>query len=87
MKTIKTISAEIETLKTQLVNAPNIQAKGEIEEQIQELEWDIDEIIEAEEEQRDHDEMTGNTPQDRYLEQNHDAIVQSERYEQFRREY
>lgn len=88
MKTVKQLQAEIARLQNDLVNKiQGVQAKEEIQEQIQELEWDIDEIIESENEQRDYEEMSGTTPQDRYLEQNHYAIVQSERYEQFRREY
>lgn len=88
MNTVKKIRAEIERLQNDLVNKiQGPQGKEEIMEQIQELEWDIDDILEAEGDQQRWEDETGNTPQDRYLEQNHYAIVQSERYEQFRREY
>lgn len=87
MKTIKQIEREIAILRSELIDTLGQETREEIEEQIQELEWDIDEIVEAENEQHDYEEMTGTTPQDRYLEQNHYAIVQSEAYDRFRREY
>lgn len=53
--------------------------------------WLIDETIDEEEAYNrdcaEYDEATGNTAQDRYIEQNAHALRESDRYEQFRNEY
>lgn len=84
MSTISKLEEKVAVLRKQLASPDD---KANLEEEIDSIQDDIDEIESHNREMEEQDEEMGNTAQDRYFEENHYAIVQSERYEQFRKEY
>lgn len=84
---IASLEESISRMRKQLAVTTAPDEKAELEEKIDFTMDDIDEIEAHDRDCAAEDEYTGNTAQDRYLDQNHYAIAQSERYEQFRNEY
>jgi hypothetical protein len=87
MKTIKSLEKKIETLKTEIDNPNRFLEKEHLEDLLQDALWDLEELVDAEQDQAAWEEMTGTTPQDLYNERNGYAIRQSEMIERFRNEY
>lgn len=87
MKTIQKLEEQLASLRDELKTTTDPERKGELEEQIDFIQDDIDEIEQDEIDAQDYDELTGNTSQDRYIENNRFALMQSDRIEQFRNEY
>lgn len=87
MKTIKSLEKKIEALKAEIENPDRFLEKEQLEEELQDALWDLEEIEDAERDQDAWEEATGTRPQDLYNERNSYAIRQSEMIETFRNEY
>jgi hypothetical protein len=87
MKTISKLEDKLSLLKGKLRIATDPDERAELEEKIDFIQDEIEELIDAEQDQDAWEEMTGTRPQDLYDDRNSYAIRQGEMFERFRNEH
>lgn len=87
MKTIAVLENKLVGLRAELSRTTDPEEHGNLNEQIDSIQDDIDELESDEQDRLAYEEATGTTPQDLYNESNSYGIRQGEMIDRFRNEY